>query len=40
MKLRTVLIILAVAIMGVLLFLPADIRAAPLPGRDDMHANQ
>lgn len=35
MKLRPVLTILAVAAMAVLLFLPADIRAAPLPGLDD-----
>lgn len=35
MKLRPVLTILAVAGMAVLLFLPADVRAASLPGLDD-----
>ncbi|WP_186766948.1 hypothetical protein [Devosia ginsengisoli] len=35
MKLRSALTILAIAVMAILLFLPADIRAAPLPGPDD-----
>lgn len=35
MKLRPVLIILAVIAMGVVLFLPADVRADSLPGLDD-----
>ena len=35
MKLRPAIIVLAVLAMGVLLFLPADARAASLPGLDD-----
>ena len=35
MKLRPVLTILAILGMAVLLFLPADVTAAPLPGLDD-----
>ena len=35
MKLRLALTILAVAVMGVLLFLPKDVAAASLPGLDD-----